>query len=103
MAEAYIIDAVRTPVGRRNGGLSKVHPADLGAHTIKAMMRTHWDRPVWRSTTSCSAASTRSARRPVTSPARRGWRQGCRKKIPGVTIDRQCGSAQQAIRSPRSR
>jgi acetyl-CoA C-acetyltransferase len=35
---AYIIDAVRTPVGRRGGGLSTVHPADLGAHSIKALM-----------------------------------------------------------------
>jgi acetyl-CoA C-acetyltransferase len=44
MAEAYIIDAVRTPVGRRNGGLSKVHPADLGGHVIKALIeRTRID------------------------------------------------------------
>ena len=39
MTEAYIIDTVRTPVGRRNGGLSKVHPADLGAHAIKALLQ----------------------------------------------------------------
>ena len=38
MAEAYIVEAVRTPVGRRGGGLSQVHPADLGAHSIKALM-----------------------------------------------------------------
>ena len=38
MAEAYIIDAVRTPVGKRGGGLSQVHPADLGAHVIKALV-----------------------------------------------------------------
>ena len=38
MTDAYIIDTVRTPVGRRNGGLAKVHPADLGAHSIKALM-----------------------------------------------------------------
>ena len=35
--EAYIIDAIRTPVGRRGGGLSQVHPADLGAHTLTAL------------------------------------------------------------------
>ena len=40
MAEAYIIDAVRTPVGKRGGGLSTVHSADLGAHVIRALMRT---------------------------------------------------------------
>ncbi len=38
MAEAYIIDTVRTPVGRRGGSLAEVHPADLGAHTLKALM-----------------------------------------------------------------
>ena len=38
MSEAYIIDAVRTPVGRRGGGLSDVHPADLGAHAIKGLL-----------------------------------------------------------------
>ncbi|HLM16497.1 MAG TPA: 3-oxoadipyl-CoA thiolase, partial [Acidimicrobiia bacterium] len=38
MAEAYIVEAVRTPVGRRGGGLSQVHPADLGAHTLTALV-----------------------------------------------------------------
>ena len=38
MAEAYIIDAVRAPVGRRGGGLAHVHPADLGAHSLTALM-----------------------------------------------------------------
>ncbi len=38
MAEAYIVDAVRTPVGRRGGGLAAVHPADLGAHALQALM-----------------------------------------------------------------
>ena len=38
MGEAYIIDAVRTPVGRRGGGLADEHPADLGAHAIKGLM-----------------------------------------------------------------
>ena len=38
MAEAYIVDAVRAPVGRRGGGLAHVHPADLGAHSLNALM-----------------------------------------------------------------
>lgn len=38
MTEAYIVDAKRTPVGKRGGGLSEVHPADLGAHVIKALV-----------------------------------------------------------------
>ena len=37
MPEAYIVDAVRSPVGRRGGGLSQVHPADLGAHPLQAL------------------------------------------------------------------
>ena len=39
MPEAYLIDAVRTPVGRRRGGLAQIHPADLGAHALQALMR----------------------------------------------------------------
>ncbi|MDQ4006684.1 MAG: acetyl-CoA C-acetyltransferase, partial [Actinomycetota bacterium] len=38
MPEAYLVDAVRTPVGKRGGGLSQVHPADLGAHVIKELV-----------------------------------------------------------------
>ena len=38
MPEAYIIDAVRTPVGKRGGGLASVHSADLGAHVLKSLM-----------------------------------------------------------------
>ena len=38
MAEAYLVEAVRTPVGRRGGGLSQVHPADLGAHVLRALV-----------------------------------------------------------------
>ncbi|MBK3631277.1 acetyl-CoA C-acetyltransferase, partial [Streptomyces sp. MBT49] len=38
MAEAYIVEALRTPVGRRGGGLSGVHPADLGAHVLKELV-----------------------------------------------------------------
>ena len=103
MPEAFIIDAVRTPVGRRKrggevggGGLSGVHPADLGAHVITALLdRTRPTRAP--STTSSSAASTRSARRPATSPAPAGSRPGCPRRCPGVTVDRQCGSSQQAV------
>ena len=38
MAEAYIVDAVRTPVGKKKGGLSQVHPADMGAHVLKSLL-----------------------------------------------------------------
>ena len=43
MAEAYIVEAVRSPVGRRGGGLSQVHPADMGAHVIKALVERKLD------------------------------------------------------------
>ena len=76
MAEAYIVDAVRTPVGKRNGGLAKVHPADLGAHALRALVaRTGVDPAPSR--TSSSAAATRSARRPATSRAPAGSRPVC--------------------------
>ena len=45
MPEAYIVDAVRTPVGRRGGGLSQVHPADLGAHALSELIDAHRHRP----------------------------------------------------------
>ena len=59
MAEAFIIDAVRTPVGRRGGVLSQAHPADLGAHVIRALVeRTQIDPGVswWRAATAARAA-----------------------------------------------
>ena len=42
MTEAYIVEAVRTPTGRRGGGLSQVHPADLGAHWKSSVIETTW-------------------------------------------------------------
>ena len=49
MGEAYIVDAVRTPVGRRGGGLSEEHPADLGAHVIKGLVERTGINPSARS------------------------------------------------------
>ena len=66
MPEAYIIDAVRSPVGRRNGGLAQIHPADLGAHAIGALMENVDVDPA------AVDASTRSVRKPATSRARAG-------------------------------
>jgi len=96
MAEAFIIDAVRTPVGKRNGGLSKVHPADLGAHVLKALLaRTDVDPlavedVVW----GCVDAIGPNAG----DIGRTCWlAAGLPEEVPGVTIDRQCGSSQQAV------
>jgi acetyl-CoA C-acetyltransferase len=96
MAEAYIVDAVRSPVGRRGGALSEVHPADLGAHSISAVMdRTGVDpMAVDDVMFGCVDAIGPQAG----DIARTAWlAAGLPEAIPGTTIDRQCGSGQQAV------
>ncbi len=96
MAEAYIIDAVRTPVGRRNGSLSRVHPADIGAHAIKALIeRTGIDPAAVDDVVfGCVDALGPQAG----DIARTCWLvAGMPEEIPGTTVDRQCGSSQQAV------
>ena len=96
MSEAFIIDAVRTPVGRRNGGLSQAHPADLGAHVIKALVdRAGFDpRAVDDVIFGCVDAIGPQAG----DLARTAWLcAGFSDEVPGTTVDRQCGSSQQAV------
>ncbi len=96
MAEAYIVDAVRTPTGRRGGGLSQVHPADLGAHAITALLdRTDVDPMAVEDVVfGCVDALGPQAG----DIARTAWLvAGLPEVIPGTTIDRQCGSGQQAV------
>jgi acetyl-CoA C-acetyltransferase len=96
MAEAYIVDAVRTPVGRRGGSLSTVHPADLGAHAISALVqRTGIDPMVVEDVVfGCVDAIGPQAG----DIARTCWlAAGLPDEVPGTTIDRQCGSSQQAV------
>src|SRR3954470_11630806 len=96
MPEAYIVDAVRTPVGRRGGGLSQVHPADLGAHSLNALMdRTGIDPAAVEDVVfGCVDALGPQAG----DIARTCWlAAGLPEHVPGTTIDRQCGSAQQAV------
>jgi len=96
MAEAYIIDAVRTPVGRRNGGLSKVHPADLGAHTISSVLARTGVDPMAVDDVMFGCVDALGPQ--AGDIARTAWlAAGLPEEIPGVTIDRQCGSSQQAI------
>ena len=84
MPEAYIVDAVRTPVGKTNGGLARASTRPTWARTcIKAARRAHRHRPGAPSTTSSSAASTRSARRPATSRAPRWLAAGLPEDVPG--------------------
>jgi acetyl-CoA C-acetyltransferase len=96
MPEAYIIDAVRSPVGRRGGGLAEVHSADLGAHAIKALVeRTGVDpEAVDDVVFGCVDAIGPQAG----DVARTAWlAAGLPEGVPGTTIDRQCGSSQQAV------
>lgn len=93
---AYIVDAVRTPVGRRGGGLSTVHPADLGAHSIKALMdRTGVDPNAVEDVVFGNVDSVGPQAGCI---ARTCWlTAGLPEHVPGTTIDRQCGSAQQSV------
>src|SRR5438105_7811878 len=96
MPEAYIVDAVRTPVGKRGGGLSQVHPADLGAHILRALVeRTGIDPAVVEDVVfGCVDAIGPQAG----DIARTCWlAAGYPEEVPGTTIDRQCGSSQQAV------
>jgi len=96
MAEAFIVDAVRTPVGRRGGGLSGVHPADLGGHVITALLDRSGVDPgevddVYFGCVGQIGAQTGNI-------ARTSWLSaGLPQHVPGTTIDRQCGSSQQAV------
>ncbi len=95
MAEAYIIDAVRTPVGRRRGGLAAVHPADLGAHVLRALVDRTGIDPAAVEDVIFGCVDTIGPQ--AGDIARTCWlAAGLPEEVPGTTIDRQCGSAQQA-------
>lgn len=96
MAEAYIVDAARTPTGKKRGSLADVHPADLGAVPIKAVIERNdidpeaVDDVVW----GCVDAIGPQAG----NIGRRCWlAAGYTEDVPAVTIDRQCGSSQQSL------
>jgi acetyl-CoA C-acetyltransferase len=96
VAEAYIVGAVRTPVGTKKGALKDVHPADLGAHVLKELVnRTGVDpSAVEDNIMGCVMQVGPQA----LDVARTAWLSaGLPETVPGVTIDRQCGSSQQAI------
>ena len=96
MAEAYIIDACRTPVGKRGGALSQVHPADLGAFILTALVERSGVDP---STVDDVIFGCIDQLGPQAGDiARTAWlAAGFPEDVPGVTIDRQCGSSQQAV------
>jgi acetyl-CoA C-acetyltransferase len=96
MAEAYLIDAVRTPVGKRGGGLSRVHSADLGAHVLRALMQRTGVDPAAVEDVIFGCCDTIGSQ--AGDIARTCWlAAGLPQHVPGVTIDRQCGSSQQSV------
>ena len=96
MADAYIVDALRSPTGKRRGGLAEVHGADLGAHVLRALVERNnipevdYDDVMF----GCLDAIG-----PLAGDiARTCWlAAGLSDEVPGTTIDRQCGSSQQAV------
>jgi acetyl-CoA C-acetyltransferase len=96
MPEAYIVEAVRTPVGKRNGGLSAVHPADLGAHILNALIDRSGIDPSVVEDVVFGCLDTLGPQ--AGDIARTAWlAAGLPEEVPGTTIDRQCGSSQQAL------
>jgi len=96
MRDAVIVEAIRTPIGRRNGGLAAVHAVDLSALVLQALVdRTGIDPALiddvhWGNVISIGQQSGNVGRMAVLAA---GWPES----VPGFTIDRQCGSSQQAI------
>jgi acetyl-CoA acyltransferase len=96
MRDAVIVGAVRTPVGRRKGGLSHIHPVDLSGHVLAALAeRTGLDPAdvddvVWGCVSQVGEQSWNVGRSAVLAA---GWPES----VPGTTVDRQCGSSQQAV------
>ena len=96
MRDAVIVEAVRTPVGKRNGGLSGVHPVELSAHVLKSLAGRSGIDPaavddvVWGCVSQVGEQTLDIARTAVLAA---GWPES----VTGVTVDRQCGSSQQAV------
>src|SRR4051812_43911501 len=96
MPEAYIVEAVRTPVGKRRGSLASMHSADLGGHVLKALMTRSGVDPAAVDDVIMGCCDTIGSQ--AGDVARTAWLvAGLPDEVPGVTIDRQCGSSQQAV------
>jgi len=96
MPEAYIVDAVRTPIGRKKGSLANVHSADLGAHAIRALIQRTGVDPAAIDDVVFGCTETIGSQ--AGDIARTCWLvAGFPDHVPGVTVDRQCGSSQQAV------
>src|SRR4051812_16869290 len=96
MRDAVIVEAVRTPVGKRNGGLSGVHPVNLSAHVLNSLVERSGVDPglvddvIWGCVSQTGEQTMDIGRTAVLAA---GWPE----TVTGVTIDRQCGSSQQSV------
>ena len=94
--QSYIVDAKRTPIGKKGGWLSQIHPVDLGAYALNALISEHIENPdviedlIMGCVTQINQQGLNIARNTILSA-------GLPESIPGVTVDRQCGSSLQAI------
>lgn len=96
MRQAYIVDALRTPTGRRKGGLANVHAIDMGAHVLKSLVERNaipadeYDDVIFGCVDTIGSQAG--------DIARTSWLgAGLPLNVPGTTVDRQCGSSQQAV------
>ena len=96
MSEAFIVDAVRTPIGKRGGSLAEIHSADLGGHALKGLLnRTSLDPSLVEDVIFGCVDTIGSQAGDI---ARTAWLvAGLPEEVPGTTVDRQCGSSQQAV------
>lgn len=98
MRDAVIVDAVRSPVGKRGGGLSGLHPVDLSAQVLQALAARNNLNParvddvIWGCVSQIGEQAGCIGRYSVLAA---GWPE----EVPGFTVDRQCGSSQQAVHS----
>ena len=94
--DAVIVDAVRTPVGKRNGSLAAIHAADLSAHVLNALVTRNGldpavvDDVIWGCVMQVGQQGLNVGRMAVLAA---GWPES----VPATTVDRQCGSSQQSI------
>jgi len=96
MPEAYIVDAIRTPLGRKKGSLAGVHPADLGGHVLKRIVERNRIDPLIVEDVVFGCVDTIGPQ--AGDIARTCWlAAGLPDEVPGTTVDRQCGSSQQAV------
>jgi acetyl-CoA C-acetyltransferase len=96
VAEAYIVGAVRTAVGKRNGGLSAVNPVDMAAHVLNELVSRTGIDPAAVDDVVMGCVSQIGPQ--TLDIARQAWLSaGLPEHVPGVTVDRQCGSSQQAV------